>query len=61
VRGGRGGMGSGGSGGGSSSSDVSVAAQEAAGFDRRTERQEAANVLLDDDQFRGEGSDGSGL
>lgn len=61
MMGGMGSMGSGGSGGGSSSSDVSVAAQEAAGFDRRTERQEAANVLLDDDQFRGEGSDGSGL
>ncbi len=53
-------MGSGSS-GSTSSSDVSVAAQEAAGFDHRTERQEAANVLLDDDQFRGEGSDGSGL
>ena len=45
----------------SSSSEVSVAAQEAAGFDRRTERQEAADVLLDDDQFRGEDSNGSGL
>ena len=60
MMGGMGSMGSGSS-GSTSSSDVSVAAQEAAGFDHRTERQEAANVLLDDDQFRGEGSDGSGL